>query len=248
MFSKRIFIAVSIVVLVIAVVVSFVKLSDFIGRKEVAAGEIVSVSSGRQLIPIPIIDAGHGGEDGGAVAADGTKESLINLEISLKLENIFVLLGVQPLMTRESEVIAYPDGAVTIRQRKNADLKSRVEMINNTENAVLISVHQNKYTDSKPFGAQVFYTELGKSYEWGIVTQECLQALNLKNTRKAVEVSKDIYMMRTVSCPSILVECGFLSNPQEANALKTREYQLKVSMSIVAGYLKTFNTRGGIEQ
>lgn len=115
-----------------------------------------------------ILDAGHGGEDGGAVAPDGTVEADINLEIALRARAIAELTGVRVIMTRESAQIAYPDDAATVAQRKKADQHRRAELVREIDNAVLISIHQNCYPDRKPSGAQVLYAASTGSDTLGI--------------------------------------------------------------------------------
>ena len=189
-----------------------------------------------------IIDPGHGGADGGAVSITGTYESVINLSIAIKAEQISALLGYNPILTRYSDVIDYPEDAVTIRAKKVADQKSRVSLITSTANPVLISIHQNKYTSSGPYGAQVFYSNTDGSNELA----EHLQLLLSENTdtgkrNSAVQIPDSIYLMNAINCPGVLVECGFLSNESEANLLEDNEYQLKLAIIIIGGTVGFLN-------
>ena len=194
--------------------------------------------------PWLVIDPGHGGEDGGAVAADGTPEAELNLQISLRLHALARLCGVQTAMTRQSEHIEYPTDAGTVSARKTADQKQRVEMINGIPNAVLISVHQNWFPTSSPHGAQVLYADTPRSQALGTLTHEnLLRLLDPENRRVAAPASNDIFLMRSVECPAILVECGFLSNPQELQNLKNPEYELKLSMVLIGSFLQ-YNQTG----
>lgn len=194
-------------------------------------------------MPIMIIDPGHGGEDGGAVAPDGTQEADVNLAISRRLNAAARLCGVRTLMTRSSEHINYPTEADSIAARKTADQKQRVERINQTENDVLISIHQNWYPTSAPHGAQVLYTKTTGSQEFGTMLHEQLiQTLDTENRRVASPVSDEIYLMRNVRCPAVLVECGFLSNPEELSRLQDSNYQLKLSLVMLSAYLQYFQT------
>lgn len=184
-----------------------------------------------------ILDAGHGGEDGGASSAGGDKESDINLGIVLKLEPLMAFLGVDTQLTRRDDRSIYSDGAQTLREKKVSDLKNRVKLINSEQNAFLISVHQNHFTDSRYSGAQVFYNMSDISRQWGECAQELLrQTLNPDNDRKAKPMPDGIYLFEHVSCPSILVECGFLSNGEEASLLLTDSYQRKISMALAGAY------------
>ena len=186
-----------------------------------------------------ILDAGHGGEDGGAVAPDGTVEADINLEIALRARAIAELTGVRVIMTRESAQIAYPDDAATVAQRKKADQHRRAELVREMDNAVLISIHQNCYPDRKPSGAQVLYAASPGSDTLGIQMHDNLVTyLDPQNRRVAAPISEKIYLMHAVQCPAVLVECGFLSNASECAKLKDADYQAKLATVIIASYLQ----------
>lgn len=194
-----------------------------------------------------IIDPGHGGEDGGAVSVSGVPESGINLSIALKCEQLAGLFG-QPvqLLRREEVSLADPE-AETLRQRKRSDLQKRVEIINSASNAVLLSIHQNFFTKASYSGAQVFYRPGEDSRQWAIQIQEQLRlALDTENQRQAKEIPSDIYLMSHISCPAILVECGFLSNPEEDALLQTEDYQRKLAVTILGGCMGYFADTGRI--
>lgn len=202
-------------------------------------GEAEPVTAGAEPARVLIIDAGHGGEDGGASTAEGVPESGINLAIACKLEALAGLFGVETVMTRESQYISYPESAATTAQRKQSDQKARIELINAQENAVLISIHQNYYPDARPSGCQVFYGKPEGSRELGELTHKNMtEALCPSSRRVAAPISEDIYLMRAAKCTSILVECGFLSNRNEAALLLTDDYQLKISALLLASYLQ----------
>ncbi len=210
--------------------------SSFFAIKQ-ANEAFVQASANIADMPVLIIDAGHGGEDGGAVSLSGVPESEINLGIALKMQDICALFGVSPVMTRESEEIDYPDSAKSISQMKKYDQKRRVELINNCDNAVLISIHQNKFPSKKPFGSQVLYANTDKSADFGKHTQEILiNSLNNENYRTAAQIQDTIYLMKNISCPAILIECGFLSNPEEEQLLLTENYRLKMALTIASAY------------
>ena len=189
-----------------------------------------------------IIDPGHGGEDGGAVSVTGTFESTINLSIAQKAEQFSAFFGYTPVMTRNSAEIAYPEDAVTIRERKVADQKNRVELIGSVDNALLISIHQNKFTSAGPYGGQVFFANTEGSQELG----NYIQQLFFENTKAgkrdtAVKIPESIYLMNQIECPGILVECGFLSNPSEAQLLESDDYQKKLALIIIGGTIGFLN-------
>ncbi len=184
-----------------------------------------------------IIDPGHGGLDGGASTADGVTESSINLAISLKMEALADLFGFRTVLTRDTDDLDYPDADSRIREKKLWDQKRRVELINSRENAVMISIHQNTYPDSRPKGIQVLYGFSEDSKLLGCHMHERLtELLEPDNRRVAAPVSEKIYLMKNIKCPAILVECGFLSNPEEAEMLKNSSYQAKLAMALVGAY------------
>lgn len=189
--------------------------------------------------PVLIIDAGHGGEDGGTTSAGGLVESGVNLEISKKLEAIAKLFGVETVMTRTSQTIDYPEDATTIAKRKLADQKARIALINSYSNAILISVHQNSYPAPQPSGSQVLYGTKDGSLELGELTHENMTSVLCPgNRRVASPISDTIFLMRSVNCTAILVECGFLSNVAEAELLNTSTYQTKIATVLLGSYLQ----------
>jgi N-acetylmuramoyl-L-alanine amidase len=190
--------------------------------------------SGRTLI----LDAGHGGEDGGAVSITGTPESGINLAIVLKIQQLCGLFGVNVQLTRMEDRSLKDDSASTLSEMKRTDLMNRVSMINDVSRGVLISIHQNIFSDASNHGAQVFYAPTEESESWGAQCQSLLVSrLDADNRRLSKLISTDIYLMNHISCPAILVECGFLSNQQEALALENDAYQTKLAAVILTSYL-----------
>lgn len=186
-----------------------------------------------------IIDAGHGGEDGGAQSDDGLLESVVNLDIALRLEALCDFWGVSSVMTRQTYDIAYPDTATTTSARKTHDQKSRVQLINSIENATLISIHQNKYPDARPRGAQVLYGRIDGSRRLGeLMHQNLISALYPENRRVAAPISDTIYLLNQALCPAVLVECGFLSNLTEVELLKTDVYKTKLATVILGSYMQ----------
>lgn len=198
--------------------------------------------------PILCIDPGHGGEDGGAQTAEGVLESELNLDIAQRLDALAGLYGLQTVMTRDSEKIEYPEEANTIAKKKVADQHRRVELINSLSNAVLVSIHQNCFPDSRPSGCQVLYAETEGSEAFGKLAHERMcEFLCPDNRRVAAPVSGSIYLMQNVRCTAVLVECGFLSNRQEAGLLTTESYRTKISSVLLVSYLQfTAQTDGMI--
>ena len=188
-----------------------------------------------------VIDAGHGGEDGGAVGTDGSRESDINLAIARRLDALLVLLGEETRMTRTEDISIHDGSASTLREKKRSDLENRVELVNSTQGAILVSIHQNSLPSSKRTqGAQVFYGKEEGSAELANTVQRALnQTVNAGNekTKKAIDAS--IFLMKNVTAPAILIECGFLSNESETALLKSADYQQKLAIVIASGLLQS---------
>lgn len=186
-----------------------------------------------------VIDAGHGGEDGGAVAADGTKESDVNLAVARRLSLLLTLLGEETRMTRTSDISIYSDDAATLRQKKRSDLENRVSLVNETENALLVSIHQNSLPSSKRVhGAQVFYGAQEGSDALAQSVQRALNAhINPGNEKSEKPIDASIYLMKNVRAPALLIECGFLSNAEETALLRSAEHQKCLAVVITAGLL-----------
>lgn len=205
------------------------------------SGRSAAALASAQLQPagrIVVVDAGHGGEDGGAVAGDGTVESGLNLEIAVRLNALLRLMGQNTVMTRTEDVSIYSDGAQTLHQKKVSDLENRAALVNGLADAVLISIHQNSLPSSpKTRGAQVFYNGVGYAPELAAAAQERLnQAVNGEKEKTAKRISDSIYLTRHAQAPAVIVECGFLSNDGDTARLKEPEYQLHLAAAIAAGY------------
>lgn len=180
-----------------------------------------------------IIDAGHGGVDGGATSCTGVLESNINLEIALRLDDLMHLLGYDTWMIRTTDTSVYTEGE-TIAQKKVSDLKERVRIVNETENALLISIHQNNFSDGRYSGAQVFYANTGGSEALAKQLQAAMiQSLNPGSNRQS-KITSGVYLMEHIDCTGILVECGFLSNPAEEAKLRSPDYQKSLCCVIAA--------------
>lgn len=198
-----------------------------------------------QRTPLPrsftlVIDPGHGGEDGGAISCTGRLESGLNLEISLRLQDLFHLLGWKTEMIRTTDTSVYTSGT-TIAQRKISDLKQRVRMVSQQENPILISIHQNQFPDSRYSGAQVFYAPTPGSEALAKQLQSAFASSVNPGSRREAKKSSGIYLMEHISCPGILVECGFLSNPTEEAALSTPAYQKRLCCVIAATVTKSLS-------
>ncbi len=199
----------------------------------IASKTVTAIAENRPVIRehVFIVDAGHGGVDGGATSCTGVLESQINLEVALRLNDILNLLGYDTHMVRTEDVSIYTEGN-TIAAQKLSDLQNRVKIVNERDNSILISIHQNIFADSKYYGAQVFYnSEMAKSYAQNLQVN-FIAALNPGSKRNAKQ-AKGVYLMEHIQRPGVLIECGFLSNPTEEALLRSPEYQKKLC-SVIA--------------
>ena len=212
----------------------------WLGSQAVTAMAQHSPVEGRRTI---LIDAGHGGEDGGAVSCTGVQEKTLNLEIATRLNDLLHLLGWRTRMIRTQDKSVFTSGK-TIAQRKISDLKERVSMVNSLENQILISIHQNLYPDARYRGAQVFYGPAGEGQTLAEEIQKSfLETLN-PGSRRQIKPAQGIYLMEHVKCTAVLVECGFLSNPEECALLSTDEYQEALTFllaDVIAEYVDSLS-------
>lgn len=191
---------------------------------------------------VVVIDAGHGLPDEGAVGFNGTTEQAINLSISLKLQKLIEQSGATVVLTRSDENGIYSLDSSSIREKKVSDTKNRVEIGNNSNADIFVSIHLNKYPPSEVYrGWQTFYQKNSeKSKKLADTIQNSLnENIEFENNRVSMPIS-GIYIMEHVEIPSVIVECGFLSNPEEANALKEDNYQNKLVWGIYTALQKYF--------
>ncbi len=210
-----------------------------------AAGNItVNTSSDiSDNLPTIVIDPGHGGEDGGAVSDRGVLEKDINLSIANDTSALFYLLGFDVTKTRKADM-ALDSGEDTIRKRKVSDMKKRLEIFNSSEENTIISIHQNKFSESKYHGTQIFYSpnnqkskQLADSIKFSVKG-----LLQPDNERECKEADGGIYLLKNTNNPAVIVECGFISNEEECNHLLDKQYQKQMAFSITAGFLSYYNT------
>lgn len=180
-----------------------------------------------------VIDAGHGGMDGGTVSCTGAVESMINLEISIRLNDLFHLLGYDTKMTR-TEDISLDTSGNSVGERKASDLRARTQMINETENGILLCIHQNHYFESIYSGAQMFYPKTEGSKTLAENLQSAfVRTLNPGSHRQAKPV-EGLYIMNHIQKVGVLIECGFLSNPPEEQKLRSADYQKQICCVIAS--------------
>ena len=182
-----------------------------------------------------VIDPGHGGIDSGAVGADGTRESDINLAIGLKLRALAELYGQDNALIRQDDSTKCD----TEDYSEHRDLVCRTELTQAEQNPVYISIHQNDYPTGQPSGSQVIYAAGEGSAELGSITHEnLLRSLYPKSRRVAEPATKRLYILSHLDCPAILVECGFVSNPTDLENLKKPGYQTSLAAAIMGSYLQ----------
>ena len=203
--------------------------------------KFISTATNPQNNVTIVLDAGHGGEDGGAVA-NNIIEKDINLSITKELAKIFKATGFNVVMTRNSDNMINTEGD-SIASKKVSDMKNRLEIFNESDNNVVISIHQNKFPQEQYYGAQVFYScnDESSSLLAESIRDTICDFIQPENNRQCKETTKDIYLLYNSKVPSVIVECGFISNVNEANLLKNKEYQRKIAYSIFIGYLNYMN-------
>lgn len=180
-----------------------------------------------------VIDAGHGGRDVGAVGVDGSLESNINLAIALYLYDYLMVAGVNAVLTRNGDYATYNDND----DRSKSDLYNRMDLVNSIENSVLISIHQNHFSNEKEYGTQIWYSP--NNIESKVLADNVLMNINNfiqpNNQRKNKVSDKNYYLLYKAVSPSIMVECGFISNREENNKLQDSNYQNKMAFAIFIG-------------
>lgn len=184
-----------------------------------------------------VLDAGHGGEDGGAVSESGVYEKDLNLALTFLLRDLLVANGVEVVLTRSTDTLLY-DKTVDYHGRKKAlDLAARQKIAEETENCVFVSIHMNAFPQSQYSGLQVWYSpNTEASFTLAQSTQTLVrELLQPQNERKIKSATSSIYLLHRLSVPSVLIECGFLSNPQEAQLLANEDYQRQLAFVLFLG-------------
>lgn len=209
-------------------VVSFFLLTAAFFRQSV---ESVSSEQALETGIRVVIDAGHGGIDGGTTSVTGVLEKELNLQIARRLQKLLLLLGQDPVMTRTTPDSVATEGS-TIREQKRSDLRNRLAIINQSPNTILISIHQNHYPDSRYTGPQVFHAADDRSRAFA---QDLQRSFNdALGTHRECKKSDGVYLMNNLQCPGVLVECGFLSSYEEEALLRTPEHQKKLCCILAA--------------
>ncbi len=210
------------------------------GKVEESVMTFVPVTE--QEKPIIVIDAGHGGIDGGCSAADGTPEKGINLNILITLRDMLEATGFETDVTRETDTSIHDDGVEGIANQKSSDMDNRLAKFNEHKNAICISIHQNQFTDEKYSGAQMFYSSKSSKKSKDLaqnIQDKFVEYLQPDNKREIKECGKELFLCYYSENPTVMIECGFLSNPEEAARLEDEEYQKKVAFTIYSGIIES---------
>ena len=227
----------------VAALAAGVRASDTAKIQETAAQALQ-----KQVI---VLDAGHGGIDSGCVAINGAYEKDINLDIVLDLGTLLTLNGYEVVYTRDEDISIYDNGVEGIRSQKVSDMENRLDIIKSYPDSVFLSVHQNLYTESEYFGGQMFYTTNNPgNYRLARIMQEKFAELQPGNDREVKLIDNGLYLFKTTEQPALLIECGFLSNPNDAANLSSPEYRKKVAFTIYSGleqYFKEVHSKENTE-
>ncbi|MGN1059367.1 MAG: N-acetylmuramoyl-L-alanine amidase, partial [Clostridia bacterium] len=190
-----------------------------------------------------ILDAGHGEPDGGAVGNHGVLEQELNLKIALLLQGYLEQSGAEVLLTRSDSEGIYDAGSATIKQKKRTDLHNREKLMNQSDGDLFVSIHMNKFTDSRYSGPQVFYSGNREASKTAAecVQRELIAVLEPASQREIKKAGKEIYLLKQAKIPAILIECGFLSNDREEQLLLDENYQKKTAWAIYCGLVQYFS-------
>ena len=220
----------------VSLLISFISFFSFNKNESIMTS---SLPISNKLI---ILDAGHGYPDEGAISKDGTSESSINLDIVLKLQGLLEQSGCEVILTRSDENGIYDTNSNSIKEKKISDLKNRIYLINKSNANLIVSIHLNKFSESKYSGWQTFYRKKDNSSKTlAISIQKNLNlSIQKENKREALSIENK-YIIDKTSIPISLVECGFLSNEEELNLLKTDEYRQKIAWGIYTGIMDYLN-------
>ena len=188
-------------------------------------------------LPVIVLDAGHGGFDGGCVSADGTPEKGINLSILLRLRDLLLLNGYEVDVTRDTDISIHDSGIEGLVNQKSSDMDNRLSLFNKYDNAICVSIHQNQFTDPVYHGAQMFYSNSdSRSEKLAKNLQSSFSELLQPDNKREIKLcGKELFLCYYSNNPTVMAECGFLSNPEEAALLNTEEYQEKVALTLFNG-------------
>lgn len=189
-----------------------------------------------KILPTIVLDAGHGGEDGGTVGDGNILEKDLNLAVTLRLSELLREAGYSVVLTRESDTLLY-DRTIDYKGRKKAlDLAARRKIAEETPNSIFVSIHMNSYPDSRYHGLQVWYSPNHPASKQiaDTIQKTAKELLQPENNRQTKAATSAIYLLHNLQIPAVLIECGFLSNPEEAQKLANPEYQQSLAMTLLS--------------
>jgi N-acetylmuramoyl-L-alanine amidase len=202
------------------------------------ASETAADASEKRVI---VLDAGHGGLDSGCVGINGTYEKDVNLDIVKDLGAMLSLAGYEVVYTRTDDISIHDDGVEGVRNQKISDMENRLGIVQKYPDCVFISVHQNRFTDPAYFGGQMFYTTNNPAnFRLARIMQGLFSELQPGNDREVKLIDNGLYLFKNTAQPALLIECGFLSNPDDAANLSSAEYRKKVAFTIYTGLARFF--------
>ena len=189
--------------------------------------------------PVIVLDAGHGGMDSGAVGVTGVLEKDVNLSIVLALRDMFEMSGFDVVLTRDEDISIYDAGVEGIRNQKLNDMANRLKIIQKYPDSIFLCIHQNNFTDPQYSGGQMFYNNNNpKNRTLAQIMQNKFAELQQGNEREIKLTGEELFLLKSNKNPSLMIECGFLSNPEEEQQLSTWEYQQKVAFTIYGGVME----------
>ncbi|MBP3761015.1 MAG: N-acetylmuramoyl-L-alanine amidase [Ruminococcus sp.] len=190
------------------------------------------------------VDPPHGGIDGGCTSADGVPEKGINLSILLRLRDLLEISGYTVEVTRDSDRSIHDEGIEGIANQKSSDMDNRLEIFNKNKNCICLSIHQNQFTDPVYHGAQMFYSASNRNNERlaRSLQSSFVNLLQPDNTREIKLCGKELFLCYYSKNPTVMAECGFMSNPEEASLLNTEEYQEKIALTLFSGLIDFMNS------
>lgn len=226
-------------IFIILALLIYIRVMSMASNKSTAAVNSINIERNDYKKISVVIDAGHGGIDPGKVGINGAFEKDVNLEIALKLESLLKEQGINVVMTRKDDKGLYSEDD---NNKKVKDMKKRLSIIEEAGPVIAVSIHQNSYPQQSVNGVQVFYYKTSdKSKEAACIMQEQLEKTLKPEKSRIAKENESYYLLKKTSVPTLIVECGFLSNPKEAAKLITDEYQMRVSWAIYMGIMEYVN-------
>ncbi len=216
-------------------------------RSQENAPDVITASAGASP-PVIVLDAGHGGIDGGCSSAAGVPEKGINLNIVLNLRDLLEVSGYEVILTRDTDRSIHDKGIEGIANQKSSDMDNRLKILNSPKHAVCISVHQNQFTDPKYSGAQMFYSDTDSRSESlaQMMQTQFREQLQPDNMREIKRCGKELFLCYYCKHPMVMAECGFLSNAGEAALLASEDYQRQVAFTIYSALQQWLSSSAGV--